>query len=98
MVIIDHFIDNGIYEVTGGQATAGSGHTDFAAMAQAAGIKRVYSFDGTDAWRAGASGALSGPGPVVIVLKMEARLGQKTPTAPRPMTEQITRLKQTLRV
>src|SRR5438067_7016942 len=31
-------IDNGIYEVTGGQVTAGAGHTDFAAMARAAGI------------------------------------------------------------
>src|SRR5258708_38181181 len=38
-------MDNGIYEVTGGQPTAGAGHTDFAAMAKAAGIKRVYSFN-----------------------------------------------------
>ena len=32
-------MDNGIYEVTGGQPTAGTGHTDFAAMAQAAGAR-----------------------------------------------------------
>src|SRR5438309_4860837 len=31
-------IDNGLYEVTGGQATAGAGHTDFAGLARAAGI------------------------------------------------------------
>src|SRR3954454_15397386 len=37
-------IDNELYEVTGGQATAGSGHTDFAGLARAAGVRRVYAF------------------------------------------------------
>ena len=85
-------IDNGIYEVTGGQATAGSGHTDFAALARAAGIQRVYAFDTAERWRSSAQEALTGPGPVIIVLNVEARMGQKTPNAPRPMAEQIKRL------
>jgi thiamine pyrophosphate-dependent acetolactate synthase large subunit-like protein len=89
-------LDNGLYEVTGGQPTAGAGHTDFAAMARAAGIRRVYAFDMREAWQAGAGEALSGPGPVVVWLKVEGRLGQKTPKAPRPMAEQITRLRQAL--
>ena len=89
-------IDNGIYEVTGGQITAGSGHADFAAMARGAGIKRVYTFDATAAWSAKAGEALSEPGPVVIVLKVEARMGQKTPLPPRSMLEQIARLKEAL--
>ena len=89
-------VDNGIYEVTGGQATAGSGHTDFAAMARGAGIKRVYAFDATAAWNAKAGEAFSEPGPVVIVLKVEARMGQKTPLSPRSMPEQIARLKEAL--
>ena len=38
-------LDNGLYEVTGGQPTAGTGHADFARLARAAGIKRVYTFD-----------------------------------------------------
>src|SRR5947208_8294309 len=37
-------LDNGLYEVTGGQPTAGAGHTDFAGLARAAGIRRVYAF------------------------------------------------------
>jgi thiamine pyrophosphate-dependent acetolactate synthase large subunit-like protein len=86
-------LDNGLYEVTGGQATAGTGHTDFAGLARAAGIRRVYAFESLDAWRARATEALSGSGPVVVWLKVEGRLGQKTPTAPRPMAEQIARLK-----
>jgi hypothetical protein len=35
---------------------------------------------------------------VVVWLKVEGRLGQKTPKAPRPMAEQIARLKQALGV
>lgn len=91
-------LDNGIYEVTGGQPTAGRGHTDFAGLARAAGISRVYSFDSVDAWRQGAGEALSGPGPVVVTLKVEARYGQKTPKPPRPMNEQIARLRKALGV
>lgn len=89
-------MENGLYEVTGGQPTAGAGHVDFAGMARAAGIHRTYLFETLDAWQAGAADALSGPGPVVICLKVEGRLGQKTPSAPRPMSEQIARLRQGL--
>ena len=89
-------MDNGLYEVTGGQAHAGAGHTDFAGLARAAGIPRVYAFDGLEPWRAAAPEALAGPGPVVVWLKVEGRLGQKTPKPPRAMAEQIARLKQAL--
>lgn len=89
-------MDNGIYEVTGGQPTAGSGQVDFAGMARAAGIARVYSFATLSAWKQGAAEALTGPGPVVVWLKIEARYGQKTPKPPRPMSEQIARLRQAL--
>jgi thiamine pyrophosphate-dependent acetolactate synthase large subunit-like protein len=89
-------LDNDLYEVTGGQLTAGSGRTDFAALARAAGIARVHAFDTLEGWQAGAAEALAGPGPVVVWLKVEGRLGQKTPQAPRPMAEQIKRLRQAL--
>lgn len=89
-------VDNGLYEVTGGQPTPGSGRTDFAGLARAAGVTRVYAFDTIDAWRRGAAEALSGPGPVVVWLKVEGKLGQKTPRPPRPMSEQINRLRQAL--
>jgi sulfopyruvate decarboxylase subunit beta len=89
-------IDNGLYEVTGGQPTAGTGHTDFAALARAAGIQRVYKFETLEAWRKGAAEALTGPGPVVIALKIEGHHGQKTPKPPRHMAEQIARLQKAL--
>jgi thiamine pyrophosphate-dependent acetolactate synthase large subunit-like protein len=89
-------LDNELYEVTGGQPTAGAGHVDFAALARGAGIRRVYAFATHSEWAAGAAEALLGPGPVVVWLKVEGRLGQKTPKPPRPMAEQIARLRQAL--
>jgi thiamine pyrophosphate-dependent acetolactate synthase large subunit-like protein len=89
-------MDNGLYEVTGGQTHAGAGHTDYAMMARAAGIPGVYAFDTVEGWKRGAAEALAGPGPAVIWLKVEGRLGQKTPKAPRPMAEQIARLRSAL--
>jgi sulfopyruvate decarboxylase subunit beta len=91
-------LDNGLYEVTGGQPTPGADHVDFAGLAHAAGIPRVFAFDALEKWQAGAAETLSGPGPVAIWLKVEARRGQKTPQAPRTMHEQITRLRQALGV
>src|SRR5580704_2413611 len=44
-------MDNALYEVTGGQAPAGAGRTDFAGLARAAGVQRVYQFDSVDGWR-----------------------------------------------
>lgn len=91
-------LDNGQYEVTGGQPHAGAGRVDFALLARGAGIDRVYSCDDLDAWTTRASEALTGPGPVVIWLRIEARPGQRTPRPPRPMPEQIARLRQGLGV
>jgi thiamine pyrophosphate-dependent acetolactate synthase large subunit-like protein len=89
-------LDNGLYEVTGGQPTPGAGRVDFAGLARAAGIQRSFAFDNLEGWEEGAEQALAGPGPAVVWLKVEGRLGQKTPRPPRPMAEQIARLQEAL--
>jgi thiamine pyrophosphate-dependent acetolactate synthase large subunit-like protein len=89
-------LDNGLYEVTGGQPTPGAGWTDFAGLARAAGVARAYTFDDLKAWQQGAAQALARPGPALIWLKVEGQLGQKTPKPPRPMPEQIARLREAL--
>jgi thiamine pyrophosphate-dependent acetolactate synthase large subunit-like protein len=91
-------MDNGLYEVTGGQALPGGTHTDFAGLARAAGVPRVAVFDSLEVWQTVAAAALAEPGPACICLKIEGRLGQKTPKAPRPMAEQIRRLREALGV
>jgi sulfopyruvate decarboxylase subunit beta len=89
-------IDNGLYEVTGGQDVSGAGRTEFAALARAAGLTRVYSFAHLEAWRAGAPEALGGAGPAFVWLKVRGEHGKKTPSAPRPMSEQVQRLRRAL--
>lgn len=86
-------IDNGLYEVTGGQPVANAGRTDFATLAQGAGISRVYTCDTVDGWKATAPEALTGDGPVFVWLKVVGERGKATPSAPRPMPEQIERLR-----
>lgn len=89
-------LDNGLYEVTGGQPVAGAGRTDYAGLARAAGIARAYGFDTLEGWQAGAAEALAGTGPACVWLRVEGRLGQQTPRPPRPMAEQIARLRAAL--
>jgi len=87
-------IDNGLYEVTGGQDVAGAGRTDFAGLARSAGIARVYEFAEAEAWRRGAAAVFSGTGPAFVWLKVKGEHGKKTPNPPRPMKEQILRLRE----
>ena len=85
-------IDNGLYEVTGGQPVANAGRTNFAAIARGAGITRVYECATRAEWEAAAGESLSGGGPVFVWLKVRGELGKPTPGPPRPMAEQIARL------
>lgn len=85
-------IDNGLYEVTGGQEPAGAGRTDFAGLARAAGIGRVFSFANLDDWRKGIRDVFASSEPTFVCLKVQGERGKKTPLPPRPMAEQIQRL------
>jgi thiamine pyrophosphate-dependent acetolactate synthase large subunit-like protein len=85
-------VDNGVYEVTGGQPVAGGGRTDFAGLARAAGVRRVYTCRTAAEWQQTAPEALIGPGPVVIWLRVAPRPEQRAPITARPMEEQLTRL------
>lgn len=83
-------LENGIYEVTGGQATAAQAPTvDFAAAARAAGFASVARFDSLDDWRRGAAAALQSPGPRFVLLRV-APVGAEyhLPTLP-PMAERL---------
>ncbi len=82
-------IDNGLYEVTGGQPVANARRTDFAGMARAAGIGRIYECATRADWEKAATEALAGDGPVFVWLRVKGERGKSTPAAPRPMQEQI---------
>ncbi|NBO93698.1 MAG: hypothetical protein EBV06_15515 [Planctomycetia bacterium] len=89
-------LDNALYEVTGGQPPAGAGRTDFAALARAAGIGRVYAFSEHNDWQSLGPQALNGKGPAVIHLRVEGRMGQKAPRPHRTMSDQIQRLREAI--
>lgn len=86
-------INNRLYEVTGGQNVANAGRTDFSAIARGAGLSQVYTFNTREEWQAAAPQVLSGPGPAFVELQVSGERGKKTPAAPRPMAEQIARLR-----
>lgn len=91
-------IDNGLYEVTGGQDVAGKGRTDYAGIARAAGIERIHVFNDSAAWHAGAAEVLVGYGPVFVWLRVEGEHGKSTPLPPLPMAEQVRRLREAVAI
>ncbi|HEY2838899.1 MAG TPA: thiamine pyrophosphate-dependent enzyme [Pirellulales bacterium] len=91
-------LENGVYEVTGGQATAGAAaKVDFAGMARSAGFTSVTEFSDLAEWEARAAETLALPGPRFIVLKV-ARVADYELTAPGPMAERIVKFRAALGV
>lgn len=86
-------LDNGQYEITGGQPVPGSRRTNFAKIAEGAGIRRVYSFEEAATWDRSAGEVFRGSGPVFVWLRIQPRPGQQTPKPPHSMPEQISRLR-----
>ena len=91
-------LDNGIYEITGGQPHAGSGRVDFVRLAEAAGIETVCEFTDPTGWEQDAPTLLTAPGPVFVRLEIEPRYGQAVPKPSLTMAEQIHRLRVALSV
>ena len=89
-------IDNGVYELTGGQRTAGSNNIDYAGIAKASGIDRVYTFSAKDEWRRGAAEALSGQGPVFIHLRVAPSTNGVALSKLGPVGDRIKRLQKAL--
>jgi thiamine pyrophosphate-dependent acetolactate synthase large subunit-like protein len=84
-------LENGIYEVTGGQKTAGAiAQVDFAGMARAAGFPSAFHFDDLAAWRQQAAAVLQAPGPRFVSLAVEP-VGADYLLPPPAMKAQIER-------
>ena len=83
-------IDNGVYEVTGGQATIANASRradglpiDFQAMASAAGFEQAYEFDNIEAWRYEHE-VMHDEGPICIVLKTTVKTEDAGARSPGP--------------
>jgi sulfopyruvate decarboxylase subunit beta len=85
-------LDNGIYEVTGGQRTPAKGTVDYCGLARAAGFPSTSNFAQLEQWQTGAAAALREPGPRFLRLAVgpapEEYLQFPTP----PIAEQLAAL------
>jgi thiamine pyrophosphate-dependent acetolactate synthase large subunit-like protein len=95
-------IDNGVYEVTGGQATIANASRranglpiDFQAMASAAGFEQAYEFDNIEAWRYEHE-VMHDEGPICIVLKTTVKTEDAGARSPGPAPERAAALRKTL--
>ncbi len=94
MVVV--LFDNGVYEVTGAQLTAGSRRVDFGAIAKGAGFPSVFQFETLDAWRDDIQRTLNAAGPVFVWLSVEPVSGIPGPRSPGPARDRATRLRDAL--
>ena len=95
-------IDNGVYEVTGNQATIGSASkragkqsVDYVALARAAGFEEVYEFDDVESWRYEQE-IMHEEGPICIVLKTSPKTENQGARSPGPAPKRAQILKEAL--
>ena len=95
--------DNGVYEVTGAQATPGAAvsrqdqrDVDFAALAAACRFESIFEFDDLESWRADLGRVLGADGPTCVVLKVEPVSGGGAPKPPGPGAERAIRFAEAL--
>ncbi len=90
-------LDNGMYEVTGGQRTPGSmAAIDYEALARSIGFVTSMTFSDSVEWREKAGDALRSPGPRLISLRVAAAQAADMLTPATPMAEQLGRLSRNL--
>ena len=90
-------VNNGLYEVTGGQKTAATNHNvSFAGFAQAAGFPNVSQFSDIRDWQHGAARILDASGPRFVWLRIQPEPENRELAPPCPMHEQVDRLRRAL--
>jgi thiamine pyrophosphate-dependent acetolactate synthase large subunit-like protein len=83
-------VDNGVYEVTGGQKTAGwTAGVDYAELGRAAGFHSVVTYERDSAWQRTAAATLALPGPRLVVWRVTPVEADYRLTAPSPIAERV---------
>lgn len=87
--------DNGVYEVTGQQPTAGRS-ADFSGIARACGFESVHRFADASEWSRQARSVLDSAGPTFISLDVEPVSGGTAPHSPGPTAARGAKLRNAL--
>ena len=90
-------LDNGQYEVTGGQKTPGYNGANYAGLARASGFPCVHHFTEAATWQNEAASSLSGTGPRFVWLTIRPQPGDYGKAVGRPIQEQMASLRQQFR-
>ena len=92
-------LDNGIYEVTGGQQTAAAqADVDYAKLATSVGFSNTQSFRDLAVWQVGLPEMLAQPGPRLACLQVTRAEPADLTVPPFSMREQLVRFRQQLAV
>jgi thiamine pyrophosphate-dependent acetolactate synthase large subunit-like protein len=90
-------LDNGLYEVTGGQQTpAATANVDFAGLAAGAGFRSTNRFAELKVWREQAAAALAAPGPRFISLAVGPMPPELLRSPTPPLAEQLAEFRRAL--
>lgn len=96
-------LDNGVYEVTGGQSTPGTASArhdrtdvDISAIARACGFRSVHTFTNLEEWTGAARGILDAAGPTFVLLKVAADSDGGPPKFPGPAPARAKALREAL--
>ena len=92
-------VDNGVYEVTGGQKLVTANRpVDLTKIALAAGFETVIEFGELATWKDQAQSVLSQPGPRFVSLKVAPVQDDYSVASPGPMAERIENFRKAIRV
>ena len=90
-------LDNGVYDVTGGQKTAASdANVRFDELARAIGFRNVAAFEEAEQWQAGAATFLQSEGAGFCWLKVDPAEPDDMKTRQEPMHLQLNRIRREL--
>lgn len=91
-------LDNGIYEVTGGQKNAaGQAGVDYEKLAESVGFRSAFCFDDAAMWREQAKSAIESLGPRFVTLNVDAALPSDLATSLPPVSERLSQFAEALR-
>lgn len=87
-------LDNGLYEVTGGQTTAASqANVEFESLAKSVGFRSTATFDNLIQWQAEVKTLLHRNGPHFVSLRVQAAMPEDMTTVNEPIADQLQRLR-----
>lgn len=92
-------LDNGIYEVTGGQTTAASvAEVDYVMLAKSVGFPSAFGFGEEATWRDAAPAVMSDLGPRFVSLRVDRAVPSDMTTPAIPISDQLHGLSEAIRL